>query len=125
MDLHAGVSDVRASVYHHRDPPNHDLIEAVYNYRCAAWAHRRKTGEFCTAATTTFDSNSSASTRAIDRLSETAERAAVATALFTMLTVEGDPIVSLWLVDSDRAEIFTDSSQDSFAGDPFDWNQLD
>ncbi len=81
--------------------------------------------EFCGVATITFDSDSSASTKAIDCLSETADRAAVAAAVFTMFTDEGDPIVSLWLVDSNRAEIFTDSSQDSFAGDPFNWNRLD
>ena len=46
-------------------------------------------------------------------------------AVFTTYTVQGDPIVSLWLVDADRASVFIDSSQDAFGGGPFAWDRLE
>jgi hypothetical protein len=79
----------------------------------------------CGVEVITFDTDASDLDSIIDCLSERAELNNGASAVFTTYTIEGDPIVSLWLVDTDRASVFTDSSQDSFAGGPFAWSQLD
>jgi len=79
----------------------------------------------CGAAVATFDSDSTNIDSIIECLYTRAESDAGAAVVFTTSTVEGDPIVSLWLVDAERASIFIDSSQDSFAGGPFAWTPFE
>ncbi|MDW3213712.1 MAG: hypothetical protein R8G01_06945 [Ilumatobacteraceae bacterium] len=82
-------------------------------------------GNLCGVDVVNFDADTSNLASIIDCLSEHADRSVGASAVLTTYTIEGDPIVSLWLVDTDEASIFTDSSQDSFAGGPFAWSRLD
>jgi hypothetical protein len=81
--------------------------------------------DLCGVEVVTFDSDSSGLDEIIGCLSERAEAGGGSAAVFTTYTVEGDPIVSLWLVDADRASVYIDSSQDAFAGGPFAWGQLE
>ena len=79
----------------------------------------------CGAIEITFDDDSSGIDSIIQCLSDRAASGSGAAAVFTTSTVEGDPIVSLWLVDTENATVYIDNSRDSFAGDPFTWTRLD
>lgn len=81
--------------------------------------------DLCGTATVTFDSDTDGLDSIVACLSAAAESGDGASAVFTAPTVEGDPIVSLWLVDDENATIFIDNSRDAFAGDPFVWTRLD
>jgi hypothetical protein len=81
--------------------------------------------DLCGVEVVTFDSDSSGLDEIVGCLSERAEAGGGSAAVFTTYPVGGDPIVSLWLVDADRASVYIDSSQDAFAGGPFAWGQLE
>jgi len=72
----------------------------------------------------TFDSDQTDIAPTIRCRSDRVQSGASASAVFTTFTIEGDLIVSLWFVETDRAAVFVDSSQDAYAGGPFAWRKL-
>ena len=77
----------------------------------------------CGVLDVAFEGDRGTLATAIRCLSDQAEGGTAAGAVFVSSTVEGDPIVELWVVDGDRATIFVDSSRDAYGRGSPAWSR--